>query len=145
MKAIITVGISASGKSHWANQYAREHNAIVAERDNLRFTLTGHKDWSTYKFDKKFEGMVTVIQYSIIREAYRIGRDIVISDTNLNPKTRVELFDFCNSLGYTFEYKVFNVVLEHAIARDMVRERPVGRTVIEDQYKRFIEQGFAKQ
>lgn len=138
MKAIITVGISASGKSTWAREYALKHNAVITNRDDLRFSLTGAKDWSEYKFSDVIESFITTAQRQVVTFASGLNRDIVIADTNLDRPRRYIWMRFCADLGFDIELKPFDIELDDAIARDSERERSVGKDVITKQYKQWL-------
>ena len=48
MKATITVGISASGKTTWAKAHAQATGAIISNRDDLRFSNVGRSGLRTH-------------------------------------------------------------------------------------------------
>lgn len=138
MKAIITVGVSASGKTTWAKAHARETGAIISNRDDLRFSMTGAKDWSEYKFKKSFEAIVTLIQREQAACAAALKNDFILSDTNLNNEKNNNWKIYLESIGYTVETKVFDVTLEEALRRDTLRANGVGRDVIYRQWKQYL-------
>lgn len=138
MKATITVGISASGKTTWAREHAQETGAIITNRDDLRFSLTGAKDWSQYKFKKQTEGLITTIQKGIAAEAFEMGKEIIIADTNLNPATRHGWVEYLIGLGYCPHVKPFPITLEEALRRDSLRANGVGKDIIYRQWKDWL-------
>lgn len=146
MKAIITRGISASGKTTWAEQHCKETNSVNINRDDIRFDLfcNGVRDWSLYKFTKQREKEVTEYQRGMIDKAAESGLDVVISDTNLNPKTVSSLTEYLTSKGYEVEIKDFHVDVMEAIKRDAKRANGVGYEVIMKQYKQYCEIHFSK-
>lgn len=135
LKAIICIGISASGKTTFAKTL--DNSWVNVNRDDLRFSLTNATDWGNYKFKKATETMITNIQKTIIRNAHSEGKNVVISDTNLNPKYRESLVDFLTTLGYVIERKYFYISLEEAWKRDSLRKNGVGHSVIYKQYQKF--------
>ena len=140
MKAIITIGVSASGKSTWAKEYAlKNKNTIITNRDDLRFSLTGAASWKEYKFDKKIEKTITELQQAVIRQALFNKSDIIIADTNLNPLYRSQLHDLLSTLGFEVEIKEFPIALEEAWKRDAARTNGVGKDVIYKQYQQWLE------
>lgn len=139
MKAILTVGVSASGKTVWAKQYAERTKAIISNRDDLRFSLTGTNGWGEYKFNKAVEGIITKLQYETIKQAAASGKDIVIADTNLNALTRSTISETCIHYGYDVEIKAFPITLEEAWKRDGLRPNGVGRDVIYKQWQQWLE------
>ena len=133
MKLILTVGISASGKTTWAES---QKNIVNINRDNIRFSVVQPgSDWSTYKFNKKNEKRVTELELNAATEVTKFGSDIIISNTNLNSKTREFWKDFAKHHNYEFEIKEFPITLEEAIKRDNLRQNGVGEQVIRKQYQ----------
>lgn len=131
-KAIITVGIPASGKSTFArNLIEIDDSYIEVNRDWLRHKIVcpGTNN-STYKFTKERERQVTEEHNNLIMWAAEHGRNIICSDTNINPKTRARLIDLLDALGYEVEVKHFDISYEEAVKRDNSREFGVGHNVI---------------
>ena len=138
MKLILTVGISASGKTTWAE--TQKHCMVNINRDDIRFNIIKPgSNWSTYKFTKMNEARVTEIELSIATDASKFGEDIIVSNTNLNPKTREFWKKFAKENGYEFEIKEFPIALEEAIKRDNLRQNGVGEQVIRKQYQQWLE------
>jgi len=136
MKAWVTVGISTSGKTFWASQ----QEAVDINRDWIRFNIIcPGTDWSSYKFSKKKENEVTLIQEQMVMDALSKGQDVIISDTNLNPVTRDKWITLLTDIGYDVEIKEFEVSLETAWKRDSVRKNGVGHSVIYSQYQKWLE------
>lgn len=138
MKAIVCVGISASGKTTWAREHAKKTGAVIICRDDLRFAITGAKDWSEYKFNKKIEQLVTDMQFSMARDACVVGRDVIIADTNLNPDIRNRWHSWATVVGYETEVKPFPITLEEAWKRDGLRANGVGRDIIYKQWQQWL-------
>lgn len=91
-KFIYTVGVSCSGKTTWVEEFLKEGNNSVSyvniNRDNIRgFLFTGGNiNWKEDKFTKDREKRVTEVQHYLIKDAIEKGKNIILSDTNLNPK-----------------------------------------------------------
>lgn len=140
MKATITIGISASGKTSWA----RTQDARVICRDDIRtkmliddgFDATNQNIWSRWKFAKEQEKVVTKRSWEIAGYCAGIGKDIIICDTNLNADRRAEMQERLETLGYTVEYKQFDISYEEACKRDRFRKDTVGEAVI---YKQWLQ------
>lgn len=143
MKLILTVGISASGKTTWAEKQKYEHtgnSTININRDDIRFNIVQPgSDWSTYKFTKANEKRVTEIEMGVAEKGVKFESNIIISNTNLNPKTREFWKKFAEKHGYEFEIKEFPITLEEAIKRDNLRQNGVGEQVIRKQYQQWLE------
>lgn len=143
MKAIITVGVSASGKSTWAeNHIANSHDRWMdINRDKIRFGMVDPGgNWSTYKFSKENERRVTEIQKTMIADCARADCNIIISDTNLNYDRTRALIEELNALGYhDVELMFFGITFEEACKRDALRANGVGYSVIARQMTQLIE------
>jgi predicted kinase len=141
MKAIITVGVSASGKSTFAREYVQANpDAIKIDRDDLRFSLRCAMSWGEYQFNKKVERMVTLAHEAMITFAGKHCMDVVIAETSLTPKTRARLVQLLKAAGYSkITFKDFPITLEEAIERDSKRQYSVGESVIRKQYVQWLE------
>lgn len=142
MKAILTIGVSGSGKTHWATQ----QNMRVISRDDIRREILGlgYKEnlWAHWKFTKKAERNVTNIQHQQIQEAAASNQDIIIADTNINPKTREKLTAMLQELGYDVEEKVFKTSIWNCLANNFDRVDEVSENVIWGQWHSMNVQGF---
>jgi len=139
-KAIITVGISCSGKTTYAKELCKGNgNWINCNRDDLRFSLTGTIGWSEYKFNKHIENTVTQLQCQVVNTAVQLGKNVIISDTNLNPKTRTVWKNTLEQAGFEVEMKTFPIDLMKAIERDSYRDNGVGYVVIHKQWKQWLD------
>lgn len=140
MRAILAVGTSCSGKTTFANELVSKGGWRDINRDWIRFNIVKPgADWSTYKFSNANEKEVTRIQGQMIMESWSNGENIIISDTNLNPKTRKSLTTQLEDLGYTVEVKSFPITREEAVRRDNLRANGVGADVIYKQWLQWCE------
>jgi len=138
MRAIITIGISASGKSTWAREFvANNDNWTIVCRDDERTKLAGGQlDWK--KWNWKREGEVTNAHCAALDAAAKQGLNLIVADTNLNAKFLGELVTRLHSLGYDVTYRIFEVDEEEAIRRDTSRgSLAVGADVIKKQLAAF--------
>lgn len=159
MKVTFTIGISASGKSQWANrQYdADPLNTRIVCRDWLRHTFLDEKYgkdhavynihktptniWKVWKFGKD-EKIITEWWWAEFESAVKSNtQHIIIADTNLNRgrldgmKQRMR-----DEFGIVeFEEIVFDVAYEEAVKRDNARPDGVGAEVIHAQWLQFQE------
>lgn len=136
MKAIVTVGISGSGKSTWASEFVSGRPSwAVLERDQIRREILTPFSWA--KWDWKEEAEITLLWNLRAKEYAEKGVNLVIADTNLSHRRKLTgtLLD----LGYDVTVKVFNTPVDLCIERD--RQRPegyrVGEPVIRRQYDKF--------
>jgi predicted kinase len=139
MKAIITVGVSSSGKSTFAKELVGQ-GWMDVNRDEIRFEhfCNGVRDWNLYKFTKEKENYVTQIQERMVDGASVVGMNVIISDTNINDKTRNFWVSRLTDLGYDVEVKYFDIDLMEALQRDANRQNGVGYKVITEQYARYM-------
>lgn len=144
-KFYLTVGVSASGKTTWANEQLKndEQNGISTiniNRDDIRFNhvLPG-SNWTTYKFTKARETEVSEIALQQFNNAVEMNYNIIVSDTNLNPTYRDAWINRAIVAGYEVIIKEFPITLEEAWKRDAARGNGVGQTTIYQQYKLWQE------
>lgn len=130
-KVIITRGIPASGKSEFAKAWVAESPETRGRvnRDDIRRSVFG----KSHGVDEK---TVTWIHRGMMKALLNAGKDIVIDETNLNPKLygflRAWLDDYQARTERVLDIEVrdFYVDLEEAIRRDALREHSVGADVI---------------
>lgn len=137
MKAIITVGISTSGKSTLAAEKLAE-GWYEVNRDWIRFNVVKPgQDWRNYKFSSANEIQVTEIEGKMIMEAWGRGENIIISNTHLHEPTLNRTKKHLEELGYEVEVVFLEVSLEEAWKRDAYRQNGVGHSVIYSQWEKW--------
>lgn len=133
----LLIGLPASGKSTYAKQWVkRGKNRVRVNRDSLRLMIHGEA------FDYKYEDDVTDAQYACLHEFMRQGKDIIVDECNLNPKTRKKLMETAALRHYkviTDDHLFKEVSIEECIKRDSHRSTPVGKDVIERMYYDYWE------
>lgn len=130
-----TVGLPASGKTTWARELVRlKPRTVRANRDDIRQQL--HEG----RFSGGNEKIVTKVQDAVIRAGIADGRDVVVDDTNLNPKTRARLAHLAEECGASLvsNCDFVDVPLRDCIERDLRRERPVGEHVIRRMWEQYL-------
>lgn len=158
-EVIITVGVSASGKSTWAKSHIREmesqrksgkswvRNWAQVERDSIRAEILNEKTdgqtnglmiWDKWKF--RWEDEVTKRQKLLFKEHVSKGNSVVVSDTNLNRGTRESISKFFRDNGYQVTYRYFPISYETAVKRDSARANGVGSFIIAKQFVSWDEQ-----
>jgi predicted kinase len=123
----LTVGIPASGKDTWA----AKQPAVVINRDDIRklvFTETG--SIHDYKFTKHKEQQVTEVQLRAASIHLKRGSNVIVSDTNLNPKTRQVWEDYAKKNCVPLGYMVIDTPLHTCIKRNAKRADHVPESVI---------------
>lgn len=145
-KAIITIGISASGKSTWAKEFTEKNPGFIEiNRDFFRKQILKEKgiefSWDEWSKHKKQEQEVTKRCELLINNCAKDKnvQGIIISDTNLNEKFRTKLIKNLIELRFSIEIKEFPISWEEAIKRDTARENGVGISVISQQFNNWNE------
>ena len=123
-------GVSGSGKSTWA----RQQNAVVVSRDSLRAAMWPDvSDEDYYKADKGMlmtrEQEVTLVQDATIGAALKMGRDVIVDNTNIEWKYVKALANLGYKAGADVKIKVFDVPLGRALTNAEARANAGGRLV----------------
>ena len=134
-EVIVTVGLPASGKTTWTNQFIDNHpDYININRDDIRLMMQGRKRYA--KFSKWREDVVTETMLATARSAISNGKSIIISDTNLNPGRNEAWKKFAKDRNVTYREQLFtDIHYGECIDRDARREFPVGQRVIERMFE----------
>ena len=139
-KIILTKGLPGSGKSTWAKEYVGLYPQFKRVNKDLLREMLDFGVWSG-----KNEHMVNTIWDSIIIATLREGYDIIVDDTNLNPRHETHLRDIAKDISRALDKEVVvqimdftHVPLETCMERDLMRANPVGRDVIESMYYKYI-------
>lgn len=145
MKALFTIGVSASGKSTWAHEFAAQYDYEVVERDAFRLQHLketrsdydkNYVDWGVWKW--KWESSVNLLVWEAIEEYAKAGRNLIIADTNLSPNRVEGMMQRLSALGYTdFQTKLFPIDFMEAVKRDAKRDSTVGFHVIAQQMQQY--------
>ncbi len=141
MKAFITIGIPASGKSGWSRDYVREYpNTLKIDRDDFRFALTSAANWDEYDFDEVTEQMITAACDRMIEVAAENNKDIILCETHLQKKDRDRAVRVLRSAGYgDIEFREFPIDFAEAVDRDFKRTYTVGIEVMKRHYNRWLQ------
>lgn len=130
MKLLMLKGLPGSGKSTWAKQFAADNPGWVrVNRDSLRSMIV---------YRQKDEKFVCKLRDLIITEAFSKGKNVIVDDTNLNPKHEQTLKALAKSYGAEFEVKAFDTTIEDCIKNDLKRPDSVGERVIRQMHEQFI-------
>lgn len=140
-RLIICRGLPASGKTTWAKEWVMEdpEHRVRINLDDIRLMLGEY--WVPSR-----EELVSNIQEDALSRAAVLNYDIVVDNTNLNPKA----ISYIKSavLGYNKNYKIeyknfFNVSLKDCIKRNKIRNTSllkdiqIADTVIVGMYERY--------
>lgn len=143
-KVIITVGIPGSGKSTWAKNYidTHEEKVEIIERDQIREEV--QEGYYKQKPDRKVERQVTSIakERLISFLSDKTTETVIISDTNLDRGSRVDLVDliFKTSSLVSVVIKVLSDSrdLDLCLTRNRNREKVVPEEVVIKFWKQYM-------
>ena len=138
-KIILCKGLPGSGKSYFAKALCEKDSSFVRiNRDDLR-NMRG-KYWQP-----KQEYLITDWEESLLHSALLNKLNVILDDTNLNPKIFNHWMNFIssfkqeNSVDIEVEIADFTgVSLKVCIERDLTRPKSVGEKVIRRMYNRYI-------
>ena len=133
MKVLMLKGLPASGKSTYAKELvAKDHNWVRVNKDDLRAMMNGGV------FSGKLEKQIVRIERKLAEDALKIGKSVVIDDTNFNPDHEEYFRRLAKMYMEEFEVKFFDTPLEVCIERDNKRANGVGETVIRKMYNQYL-------
>lgn len=128
----ILVGIPASGKSTWKEQFlSKNPKWIAVSRDSFRYMLT-NSGWC----EPKIESMITELMDISILHALANKMNVIVDNTNVKASSINAIIKLVNHLAKV-EFQVFDISLKKAIERDNLRDRRVGVEVIERMYEEY--------
>lgn len=170
---VILSGIPGSGKSTFAEKYAKEHgNAVIVSTDSIRekffgdanlqyeeklaMELLARKGIDTsgmddeerkYMMSNACHNLVFGKAYNMARAFLGAGKCVVFDSTALSKKDRKRTLDMLKESYILATCIQLSTPMETAIERDKARERTVGEDVIKRMYEKFTEaddsEGFA--
>lgn len=139
-KIIITIGISNSNKSTWANEQWKlnPHKTVIINRDKIRELLFGFREDQMQEYHQhpdifKLEKQVTKYEDTLIHEALNENKTVIVDATHLRAEY-IERFKFWN---VPTEIKWFDVMLKEALTRNMGRTRQVPEEFMKKQYNQY--------
>lgn len=131
-KMIILAGLPGAGKSTLAKKMVKQDQTYVrVNLDDIRNML------GTSDFNK--EKLVEQIELISIGYAFNQKYNVIVDDTNLNPKKINKLKAIAKQYNAEVDYKLISTDVEECIRRDALRERPVGEDVIRRFYEKYHE------
>lgn len=129
---MLMVGLPGSGKTTAAK-------AIVS--GNSRWARISRDDLRDMMFDgfkRKREKDIVRSQMQLAEFLLRKGFDVIIDDTNLNPKVRNSWKEFCSAHDATYDEYHLKTPLRECIENDNRRENGVGEDVIRRMWSEHV-------
>ena len=111
-KITILNGLPGCGKS----TYCKELNSSIVCPDDIRLVISGG-DYANYEFTKENERITWGIAQMMVRSILRLGRDVVIDATGLNPIARKQWVDIGQEFNARIECVTFSTSVETCIER----------------------------
>lgn len=138
-KIVMLKGLPASGKSTRSRIYT-EGGFYRVNKDDIRSMLFG----DNYK--KKHEKQVIWTRDSLIQEALKRGKSVVVDDTNLNPVHEKTFRKIAEEFGVDFEVDAICLAtsINDCIERDLKRQKSVGERVIRQMYEQYLRPALSK-
>ncbi|CAL9966280.1 polynucleotide kinase [Vibrio phage D148] len=140
-KVILTVGISNCGKSTWSKEFIAKNPMFTeVNRDDMRIAFFCGGDRSqyvNYKFSREKEQLITKVAEERAAFAISKGQGVIISDTNLNGKTRGFWSKFAMDNKVPYEEVVFDVPLHVCVSRNRKRDITIPEYVLFQQYQSY--------
>lgn len=118
-QAIVTVGIPGSGKSHFASQ--QPDTWVEVNLDACRLAVSGDAGNQACTAD------AVALHTRFVDAAIALGRDLIVSDTNLSPVFRDQLVAKLRDAGYDVDVRVIDTPFVLCQARNLARAQ--GRQV----------------
>lgn len=132
LKVKILIGIPASGKSTWSEDFVRKNSDWVRVcRDDFRGMLK-----SQPVCEPKIESLINKLQDNVILDSLSRGLNVLIDNTNL----KVSYIEhFCELVKYhaSVEFQIFDISLNKAIERNSNRDKKVSEEAIKKMFKEY--------
>lgn len=130
-KLLALRGLPASGKTTYAKKLV-DKGWVRVNKDDLRAMLNNSK------FSNDNESYILALRDEIIISSLVQGKNVVIDDTNLDPKHLIAFESIAGEFLSDFEIRFFDVPVKECIRRNQLRDKPVPDKVIYTMYERYI-------
>ena len=152
LKAVITIGAPASGKTTFGEDYIKKDNGnwVILERDIIRqklcqkYKLFPYNTWIDnfqelyYNLDKTLMSKIEKeVSHEIDRNINAFKDNLMLSNTNLSKKRLNHLYANLQGRGYEVEIKVLNPSLSKLLDQNGWRNDAVNDNVVFDLYQRL--------
>lgn len=113
--ALVIIGAPSSGKSTLAQEIVEINPNVdyeIIERDIIRQEIGGNSRRGFYRLSESnrdlYETYVSRLHTERIIKAYNAGKNIIISDTNINKHFRHELYSRLWAIGFVIQVECIN-------------------------------------
>ena len=131
MNFLMMVGLPGSGKSLFANEFAKTINAIVISSDAIRKELFGSEETQG---DPKY---VFEVMNKRTVDALKSGKNVIYDATNCSDKNRKNILQSISKFNCTKTAIVMATPIEQCKCNNLNRERKVPVNVIDNMYRNF--------
>ena len=128
----VMVGLPGSGKSHIAEELARENNAVVYSMDDIRGELCGNVE------DQSRNDEVFGIWVNRIRRTLKHGQNVIADATNVTKSGRRSFLAMFDRIPHQTIAHVAHKEVEDCIIDNLDRPHPVPPEVIKETKEKFI-------
>lgn len=119
---IITHGLPTAGKSEWAQEMAAQYpDRVVHVNHNIIRLRRFGTDYKESGFFKKHELEINQIKDTLMDNAWKEGKTVIVSDPNLKETELPALANKARSRGLKIGQKYFELPLEESLRRNHLR------------------------
>lgn len=135
LKLILTVGVSNSSKTTWAETYCREHpDTVNLSRDHYRYGIFSNSELPLDMLEKE----VTWNLFNDFNKAILAGKNVIISDGNLSELTRNYWHRVIGMHNIDIEYVVFQSAFNNIFFNNN-EIHLLPSYVLDKQYTKYME------
>tara|TARA_Y100001978_G_C23445633_1_gene315184 strand:- start:56 stop:547 length:492 start_codon:yes stop_codon:yes gene_type:complete len=138
-KLILLIGIPGAGKTTLAMKIV-EKGFHVLNADSIREEIYGD---AAEQGDKE---EVFSIFFQRLEIAFNEGKNVIVDNTNLNPKQRKPILDKANKFGYEdVQLWLLDIPLDLCLSRNKQRKRVVPEDIVANMYMELNRAGRPKR
>ena len=133
------IGVPGSGKTTLAQKIAEKGWKYI-NADSIRLELYGN---AAEQGDKE---EVFALFFTRLEELMLKGVDVIIDNTNLNPKQRKPILERCEKFGYAdIQLWLLDIPLEICLERNRSRDRIVPEDIVSNMFMELNKSGRPKR
>ncbi len=128
----MTIGISGSGKSTFAREFARQNKLVYLSSDELR------ADYGKDEDDQEISHIVFKNMRVFAKKALAQGFSVMLDATFLKPRDRKDYLELANELNLKTVAHFADTSLVVALMRNASRLRQVPPEIIQNQIQKLV-------